>query len=204
MFKLGKEIFLQNGLLSRQFKSNKMHVSFVKRAYSASYEGDGKTKVKVLNIDPEMGLMVNSFSELGFTLNNKFKIVGPMVIFPRTVLSWNVNSVDDVSENSMRLLLALEPKLELLIIGTGDVEVTPELTRKIASIVKPFGIRIELLKTEQACTTFNFMNAESRFVAAAMIPPKKIKFNDMGLLQTAERQKQLYGPDEDITLKLKS
>lgn len=87
--------------------------------------------------------------QTGFTLNNSFNVIGPMVIFPRTVLSWNVNSVDDVSENSLRLLLALEPKLELLIIGTGDVEVTLELNRRIREIVKPFGVRIELLKTEQ-------------------------------------------------------
>lgn len=71
-----------------------------------------------------------------------------MVIFPRIVLSWNVDSVDDVDENSLRLLLALDPKLELLIIGTGDTEVTPELSSRILSLVKPYGIRIELLKTE--------------------------------------------------------
>lgn len=63
MFKLGKDILLQNGLLSRQFKLHKMHNLFTKQSYS-SYEGDGKTKVKVLNNDPEMGLMVNSFSEV--------------------------------------------------------------------------------------------------------------------------------------------
>lgn len=40
------------------------------------------------------------------------------------------------------------------------------------------------------------MNAESRFVAAAMIPPKKIAFNDMDLLAAIERRKQLYGPDD--------
>lgn len=39
------------------------------------------------------------------------------------------------------------------------------------------------------------MNAESRFVAAAMIPPKKITFSDMGLLTAAERKKELYGAD---------
>lgn len=71
-----------------------------------------------------------------------------MVIFPRTVLSWNVDSVDDINEHSLRLLLALEPKLELLIIGTGDREVTPELTNRILKVVKPYGIRVELLKTE--------------------------------------------------------
>lgn len=71
-----------------------------------------------------------------------------MVIFPRTVLSWNVESVDDINERTLRLLLALDPKLELLIIGTGEKEVTPELSNGILSIVKPYGIRIELLKTD--------------------------------------------------------
>lgn len=32
--------------------------------YNTSYDGDGKTKVKVLNNDFEMGLMINSFSEV--------------------------------------------------------------------------------------------------------------------------------------------
>lgn len=40
------------------------------------------------------------------------------------------------------------------------------------------------------------MNAESRFVAAAMIPPKKIVFNDMDLLAANKRKKELYGPDD--------
>lgn len=48
------------------------------------------------------------------------------------------------------------------------------------------------------------MNAESRFVAAAMIPPKQLHFNDMGLLANLERQKQLYGTNDDDTIKIAS
>lgn len=71
-----------------------------------------------------------------------------MVILPRTVLSWSVDSVDDIDEHSLCLLLALEPKLELLIIGTGDTEVTPELYNRVLDVVKAHGIRLEILKTE--------------------------------------------------------
>lgn len=148
-----------------------------------------------------------------------------MVIFPRTVLSWNIESVDDINERTLRLLLALDPKLELLIIGTGEKEVTPALSNGILSIVKPYGIRMEMLKTDvvylfisitfvstqiiiskiaqQACTTFNFMNAESRFIAAALIPPKKLRSNDMEFIAATERKKQLYGLD-DHTIKITS
>lgn len=63
MFKLSKEIFSQSGSMIRRLTLNQLQNGLVKN-YSSSYEGDGKTTVKVLNNDPEMGLMVNSFSEV--------------------------------------------------------------------------------------------------------------------------------------------
>lgn len=59
-----------------------------------------------------------------------------------------MENVDDIDENSLRLLLALEPKLELIIIGTGDTEVKPELYYRIQKIAKTQDIRVEVLKTE--------------------------------------------------------
>lgn len=50
---------------------------------SAAYDGDGKTKVNILNRELDLGLMINSYSQYGFRLNNDFKVVGPMAIFPR-------------------------------------------------------------------------------------------------------------------------
>lgn len=41
--------------------ATRLQPSFIRHC---SYEGDGKTKVKVLNIDMEMGLMINSISEV--------------------------------------------------------------------------------------------------------------------------------------------
>lgn len=64
MFKISKEILFSNGSLIRRFNLNKVQCKTINRTYSSSYEGDGKTKVKVLNNDPDMGLMVNSFSEV--------------------------------------------------------------------------------------------------------------------------------------------
>lgn len=118
-----------------------------------------------------------------------------MVIFPRMIFGWNVDNVSHIDEHSLRLFFALEPKPDILVIGTGDEEVTPELIKRIKSITKKYNLTVEILKTEAAVTTFNFLNAESRIVAAALIPPKKIKFNDMGLLLTQARHKQLYGDD---------
>lgn len=63
MLKLSKEIFCQSGSMIRRLTLNQLQNGLAKK-FSSSYEGDGKTKVKVLNNDLEMGLMVNSFSEV--------------------------------------------------------------------------------------------------------------------------------------------
>lgn len=39
-------------------------------AGTSSYEGDGKTKVSILNKEVDAGLMINAFSQMGFRLNN--------------------------------------------------------------------------------------------------------------------------------------
>lgn len=40
---------------------------------NCSYEGDGKTKAKVLNIDMDLGLMINAYSEV------KISVVIPQI-----------------------------------------------------------------------------------------------------------------------------
>ena len=38
-------------------------------------------------------------------------MLGPMAIFPRTVLSWNVGNVQAVNEDSLLLFCLIEPKI---------------------------------------------------------------------------------------------
>lgn len=55
----------------------------LKQYQTNTYEGDGKTKVQILNKEIDLGLMINSYSQYGFRLNNELKVVGPLAIFPR-------------------------------------------------------------------------------------------------------------------------
>lgn len=50
---------------------------------NGAYEGDGKTTVTVLNKEYDSGLMVDTFSQYGFRLNNDLVVMGPMAIFPK-------------------------------------------------------------------------------------------------------------------------
>lgn len=69
MLKLSKQLFKQNGLILRQLAALKSSsVQLQSRNYSnPSYEGDGKTNCKVLNNDVELGLMVNSYSQVSIS-----------------------------------------------------------------------------------------------------------------------------------------
>lgn len=100
-----------------------------------------------------------SLRQDGFRLNNNFKVIGPMAIFPRSVLSWNVDSLNDISESSLRLFCVLEPKIDLLVIGIGDEKVTPAIGKTFLELMRKYKINVEVLPTEQVCIAayINFM-----------------------------------------------
>ncbi|XP_068905397.1 NADH dehydrogenase [ubiquinone] 1 alpha subcomplex assembly factor 3 isoform X2 [Tenebrio molitor] len=157
-----------------------------------AYDAEGKTTVHILNNEAELGLMVNGFSQVGFRLNNDITVLGSMIIFPRSVLSWNVGDYTEITEESLSLLTILEPKLDLVVLGIGD----PPKNLKVYQDLLPFSrkhkLTFEILPTEQACATFNFLSSEGRHVAGALIPPETITPTGDDLLQTKLRYQNLY------------
>lgn len=86
-------------------------------------------------------------------------------------MAWNISNYEDINEKTLSLFCVLDPKIDVLVIGTGDNPTTPKFSAAIMRFMKKYGINVEVLPTEQACTTFNFLNGEGRMVAAAIIPP---------------------------------
>ncbi|CAK1592798.1 unnamed protein product [Parnassius mnemosyne] len=159
----------------------------------AAYEGDGKTTVRVINQEQDSGLMINSYAVYGFRLNNGVTVLGPMAIFPRTVLSWQVRGSYEVSEDSLRLFKLLEPKIDLLVVGLETSE------RRAVNLVfraaRAAQLNVELLPTEHACSTFNFLSAEGRSVAGALIPPLHVTVNVDDMLESQLHYRNLYRHD---------
>lgn len=96
----------------------------------------------------------------------------------RTVMSWNVRNFEDVNEKSLSLFCVLEPKIDVLVIGSGDNVITPKFSAGIISFMRKYNINVELLPTEQACTTFNFLNGEGRIVGGALLPPTLLSVSE--------------------------
>ncbi|EDV56881.1 NADH dehydrogenase [ubiquinone] 1 alpha subcomplex assembly factor 3 [Drosophila erecta] len=180
----------RNLLLPRSTACRPLHA--IPANFSKAYDYDGKTKVTIFNTETDLGLMVTGYSQYGFRLNNDMVLIGPISVFPRSVLSWNVNSFEDINEDSLSLFPILEPKIDVLIIGIGDQAPPPALSKRIIEFMKKYKINVEVLRTEQACATFNFLNAENRMVACALIPPLHLTYNENDILQAKLRKKELY------------
>jgi len=141
-------------------------IDITNKQYSKDDEDDGDESAE--------NIYVTSYSTTGLKLSNKFAVVGPCILFPRTVLSWNVASARDITPESLTLFSLLEPRLDVLVIGIGDGSIKPPDTPALVTYCKRLGINVEILNTEEACSTFNFLNGERRYVAAAIVPPKDV------------------------------
>lgn len=161
-----------------------------------NYEGDGKTTITILNHEIDSPLMVDGYHENGFRLNNGFNVRGPMAIFPKSVLAWDVASAEKVTLESLILFTLLEPKLDVLIIGVGDTG--KQIPRETIIALQKKRINFEILTTEHALATFNFLNFERRCVAAALLPPTRINYGAEDLLRNRMDKKLLYDPNEMI------
>lgn len=108
------------------------------------------------------------------------------------MVSWNVDGLQDVNEDSLSLFFTLDPKIDILVLGLGDEKVSPAIYTNILQQVRKFKMNVEILPTEQACATFNFLNGEGRCVAGALIPPANIRPTENDMLQSKLRYQNLY------------
>ena len=111
---------------------------------------------------------VEGYSPEGFTVNSII-LPGTVLLLPQVSLLFEVSRLEDLTPRSLEVLRLLHPPIELLIVGTGGTLLPfPTATEEwlTAHCIAP-----ERLPTRHACSTFNFMAAEGRQVAAVLFPP---------------------------------
>ncbi len=72
-------------------------------------------------------------------------------------------------------------------IGVGDA--SHKLNLEVVRFLREKRIGVEILSTEKACSTFNFLNVEGRIVAGALIPPENIRFTEEDIYTARRNQK---------------
>ncbi|XP_018360084.1 PREDICTED: NADH dehydrogenase [ubiquinone] 1 alpha subcomplex assembly factor 3 isoform X4 [Trachymyrmex cornetzi] len=150
--------------------SRNLYLTHVKNGY----EGPGKTTVTFISKEIGSQIYVNRCDQMGFVLSTGIKVLGPTVLFPRHAMCWNIESGKHINEASLSLFTVLEPKPSLLIIGLDD-QYDFAYMKSLRECVQKLDINAEIIPVHNACTVFNFVNEEGRFVVAALIPQKAPK-----------------------------
>ena len=115
---------------------------------------------------PQNHFFIRSVSAAGIRVDQEI-YVNPFIISgQRIVPQWDVESVDDIDEDSLQAIFDLEP--EVILIGTGDRQVFLPPATQVHFFRRNFGF--EVMTTDAACRTFNVLAAEGRHVVAALLP----------------------------------
>jgi len=88
-----------------------------------------------------------------------------LIISPRLIQSWPINSIKTLKEADLSPITDLNP--DVVLIGTGHKLVFPE--QKYFKSFYEKNIGFEIMDTSAACRTYNVIMAEGRHVVAAVI-----------------------------------
>ena len=83
---------------------------------------------------------------------------------------WNINDPLEIKPHTLEILSFVKPKPTYLIIGTGSESY--EFDVSFFEHFRRQGIVVDVVKSFEACSTFNMCNDDDYSVACALVPIK--------------------------------
>ena len=117
--------------------------------------------------DPAQVQLIRTYGPGRFLISDR-EWQQPVLVTPTVTTAWNVARAEDLTLESLEALKAAPAPTELLVLGCGAraIFVPPALRAEL----KAAGLALEVVDTGSACRIYNVLLAESRRVAAALIP----------------------------------
>ena len=109
------------------------------------------------------GPAVTGFSGNGFRVGEA--VFDALLLTPEQASPWSPPPIAQLSAADLAPLMAMEPKPEFLLIGTG-----PILVRPAPGLAEALGIGVEAMDSRAAARTWGVLRAEQRWIAAALYP----------------------------------
>ena len=107
---------------------------------------------------------IRSFSERGIHIADQVH-TGSLLVSAVTVTDWIPAGPDQLQDQHLDAIFALNP--EVVLIGTGVQQVFLSPQRMMLFYQR--GIGVEVMNTDAACRTFNVLVSEGRNVVAALM-----------------------------------
>ena len=117
--------------------------------------------------DPAQVQYIRSYGPGRFMISDR-EWRSPVLVTPSATHPWAITRVEDLTVESLAPLHGAAVPTEILVLGCGvrAVFVPPDLR----AALKAAGMGVEVVDTGSACRIYNVLLAESRRVAAALIP----------------------------------
>ena len=118
-----------------------------------------------LHLNSALGIHLISARGKGFIEVNRSQYTTSLLLMTDLIRPWGLSDIAALTRESVAELVALRP--ELVLIGTGERHQfpTPDIYRDLIDA----GIGVEIMSTDAACRTYNFLASEGRQVLAALI-----------------------------------
>ena len=142
-----------------------------------SDENYNTVTVNVLNRELNNYIIIDSYSNFGFRLTSGVFALGPIAVLPTAMFSWTVGSHHDINVKSLSLFWMMEPKVDIIVIGTGDKRMP--IDQEIREFLHKKRIAFEVQDTRVAVSAYNFLACELRNVGAAFIPPETMSIESI-------------------------
>ena len=117
---------------------------------------------------PRQGVLaIQGYATGGFRAGGTLH-VGGLILTPERMATWPVTDLASASVEDFALVTTQEPKIEVLLLGTG-----PNMTRppvELIEALKATGLAVDFMDSRAAARTYNVLVAENRRVAAALLP----------------------------------
>jgi len=115
---------------------------------------------------------------------NRVQVGGSQLLLPRARFHWDVETIEDLTMESLALVYTHFPAIEILVLGTGAR--TEQVPKEIREGLQAYGISIDVAATLHAISTFNILNQEGRRVAAAILCEEPFSARNSTLMLTDE------------------
>lgn len=117
--------------------------------------------------DPAQVQLIRSYGPGRFLISDR-DWRQPVLVTPFATTAWNVARAEDLTLASLHALKAAPAPTELLVLGCGARAIL--VPAELRAALKAAGLALEVVDTGSACRIYNVLLAESRRVAAALIP----------------------------------
>lgn len=117
--------------------------------------------------DPKAtGPVVQGFVGNGFSVDGG--VYEALLLTPRSAEGWQPPALVDLTLDDLAPILALDPKPEFLLLGTGaKMAFAP---RSLTKALESHGIGVESMDSRAAARTWGMLRGEERWIAAALMP----------------------------------